>query len=95
MMPHFTVSVHVHTRVVSLVPATQASHTVPIYILMLVFADLVSLCFLFVFACACATQLSHNPPLVALGCCRHGGRPKAADGSPAKKDTLANIEETK
>ena len=38
-------------------------------------------------------QLSHNPPIVALGCCRHGGRPPV-DGEPAKKDTLANIEET-
>jgi len=40
-------------------------------------------------------QVSHNPPLVVLGCCRHSGRPKAADGTPAKKDTLQNIEETR
>lgn len=37
--------------------------------------------------------MGHNPPILAIGCCRHGGRP-ANNGEPAKKDTLANIEET-
>lgn len=41
----------------------------------------------------CLVQMGHNPPILAIGCCRHGGRP-AVDGEPAKKDTLANIEET-
>ncbi|KAG1674457.1 hypothetical protein FOA52_003062 [Chlamydomonas sp. UWO 241] len=40
-------------------------------------------------------MVSHSPPIVVLGCCRHGGRPKTSDGSPAKKDTLENIEETR
>eukprot|EP00798_Chlamydomonas_sp_ICE-L_P021214 gene21214-28123_t len=37
--------------------------------------------------------VGHNPPTVAIGVCRHPGRPQVA-GEPGKKDTLSNIEET-